>query len=769
MRQFEIAPAAIARVASVPLSSLSDLAEPALADQAEAAYDSRLSWSAFESSYEAALDATREHLWLLTANDKRFLVALAFANPHLAARVASLPRRSPRSKSRRQMDTTLYRYLARAAYRCQPFGLWSGVSLVSWGRETRVVNLRPVIKVEPDLHPFFKFARMLGNIPRYRPHGIWQINPSIGRQPDGSWVFWVRSDMGAIRRRVHPGSGIDAILGRLSDCDQSSFDAMLVAIEPCCASRESAYVTLTACANSGILVGGMQPPWRFQTAWEALDAIEAELLVEDRSVWRKARLRLASICLELEECADNLAFNSVCTGMEMATEVIRELGEDLDLPCPKLPKTPLRCDMRSPVEIQLGEDVRSRIESALDEYLRSQGNYGFGAELRRAVLDHYFPAGELECPLNAVREFSTGRAFDPTWEGLGQVLGAGSGFYARIAGWKDLLGGMAERVVAMGHDGIVSPPFGWLQLGITAPPGHSNQLVVHGVHDDLWGPYARHSSFWSNGSEMDELQAWIFHRLSEIERDCGVDLAELVAPYDFSPNVLARPPLGRALLSPWSCLPAALSLQGAHITRSDEDTALLRLPGAARPIAILNAASADVQSYDPIVQLLLTTSLAVYPCLGFQASSMVFAHELEAAHPSPEVVLPSGAIVRARRKVFSSGIVQEWLRATPARRFAEWSRLARRNQWPPLLIIRRQDGMALPVHRDSPLALSAMLTGAGSGFLTIESWSGEAWVDTGGQCFVAELSVPFLRHTHVWSHLGASPSGKRVSDECESG
>jgi len=759
---FEIAPAVVARVASFPLSVFSDLTEPTLAAEAKAACDGSIAWRSFEADYEAAIDTERERLWAMTAGDAHFMLALAFANPRLAGRVASLPSHAPRNKSRRQMETTLYRYLARAAGRCQPFGLWAGVSLVGWGTETRIVRSSTMtIKVEPNLQPLFSLVRALAHTASYRRLGLWRINPTLGLQPDGYWTFWARSGPEVVPRRARSSSGTDAILEKLTDCGPTSFEALLAKIEPCSASRDTACNTLAACAEGGILVGGLEPPWRFSTAREAMKEIEEDLIPGDRGAWREARLRLESICRSLQDRADVLAVGDVLVSTQKAALVLGELAQALHLPCPDLPVALLRCDLRSPIEIQLGEDVRSLIEGTLEEYLRFQGSYGFGDAIRRGLLARYLPPDAQACALSAVHGAPVSRSGAQTWEELGKALGADGDFAARISRWKELLGrtGDHERIVAGGHGSIIGPPFGWLQLGFTAPHGRMGEPAILGVHDDLWGPYARHAPFWSHGSETDALHAWILSRLSEIERDCGVEPAELVAPCEHNPNVLARPPLGIPLVSPWSCLPGALDLRGACVMRDTKRGAvLLTIPGTVKPIAVLDAASADVQSGDPIVQLLLATSLGMKPGPELHAASVMFAHEPDAARPSPEVVLPGGAIVRTRRTVLGREAVQAWLKKNPAARFAHWTQLARRHDWPRLVMVRREDGLSLPMHRDSPLALASLLAGAGPGILTVESWPAQAWIDDGGRHFVAELAVPFLRREHVLSRSAGAES-----------
>jgi hypothetical protein len=750
----ELAPAAIARVASTPLEALSELAEPELVDLARAACDGRCSWSRFEAAYGEATDAGQERLWARTAGDEFFRLALAFANPSLVDKIASMPPRERRTKKRRHLETTLCRYLARSAGRCSPFGLWAGVTMVGWGKENRIDRTDPVIKVTPNLRPLFTLVRMLALKPGYLSRGPWLLNPTLRREADGSCLFWAPSPAGAVARRVR---GSDAVVERLASFGPSSLDDLADALEPSCAGRRSARATLEMCVSGGVLVGGLQPPLRFRSPWEALESIEAEVLAEDRGAWRELRISLQSCCHELERRGMALDARDVVKATAAATTTIAALATALGLPCPDLPRALLRCDLRTGLEIQLDESMRSRIEQTLREYLRFQGSYGFGEAVRRALLAGYVPAGARNLDLSAVAQPETTSPPTPTWQGLGEAISADGDFFARIERWQKLLAETGDRVVADGQGNLVAPPFGWIRIGLTAPPGSSPGLVVHGVLDDLWGLYARHADLLGDGAREDAIGAWIAKRIAEVSAGCGIELAEIVAPCDQNPNVLARPSLGRPLVSPWSCRSDAIDLQGAYLAiDSERGTSLLVASGEAAPVVVLNATSANVQAGDPIVQLLLTTSLSATPGAALHAASVQFDHELGNTRPSPEVVLSGGASVRSRRNVLGGEAVQTLVQGNVARRFAAWSQLAGRYEWPRFVRASREDGLAMTIHRDSPLVVAALLEGAGSRVLMVEHWPGGAWLADCGGPRVAELAIPFLRRDHVWSRRQAS-------------
>src|SRR5262245_26176844 len=97
------APAAIVRAAAWPLGTLNALCD-------------------------GELERARARLLGLTRDDPRFMRALAISHPALAERVAGHAF-AARTKRTRHLETTLYRYLARAAWSTVPCDLWAGVTV----------------------------------------------------------------------------------------------------------------------------------------------------------------------------------------------------------------------------------------------------------------------------------------------------------------------------------------------------------------------------------------------------------------------------------------------------------------------------------------------------------------------------------------------------------------------------------------------------------------------------------------------------------------
>lgn len=760
---FELGPAAVARMASLPVSLLSELAVPDLAGHEAAAREGRMTWAAFEAAHEAALETGRARLWALTAEDPAFLLALSFAHPRLPSRIARQAGGAPRTPKRRRLERTLLRYLLRAAGRCQPFGLWSGVALTTWGPETRITRCPAALRIGPDLGPFFEMVAVLSRRPRYRTQGAWRLNPSMGRRPDGRWTFRAPTPAGADPREIPASPGADALLEALAHAAPAGLDVLAERLAGICGGEEAARGLLEISAEGGVLVGGLQPPWRFHTAWEALERVEDDLLPSERAPWKAARMELHDLCRDMEQTGLALDARDVLQGSERAEEMIRRLASAVDIEAPELPEAPLRCDLRAGVSIRLGPEIRSRIEGTLDAYSRFQGAYGFGPAIRRAVLWHYLPTGVGTRTLEDLPEPSGAGRNDTTWQELGEAIGADADYDRLVGRWERLLAGPGEGVMAGGEEAPVGPPLGWLRIGLPVEPGGEGRFVVHGVFDDLWGPFARHAPFWGSSGESDELQSWIRTRLEVAARDGGIGLAELVAPCGGAPNALARPPTGWPAASPWTDSSGGPDLRGARLVLESESPApYVELLAAGGRIAVVNASAVNVQSRDALVQLLLTTSLGATPAVSLHAGSMLFQHELAGEVSSPEVVLKTGALVRTGRTVLTGPAADRLLSGSPARRYAEWCRLARRHEWPPLLVLRRGDGLSLPLHRDTPLALDALLEGARGGPLVIERWPAEDWLGDGPDRHVAEIAVPFFRSRHIWNGPAASRAGAGV-------
>ena len=193
----ELAPAAVVRVAGFPLAAVAALADPDLAALPRTGAAAAI--AAHDAAYTASIARQRAALWAATAADPAFMRALTLCNPALAAAV---PARRPegRNKRVRHLETSLYRYLARAVARTEPNGLWSGVALARFAGEDAVSDAPAEFHVAPDLAPFQALFRGLAERPEYRAAALWKLNPTLTRGADG-WLFSAPAGGALVPRR----------------------------------------------------------------------------------------------------------------------------------------------------------------------------------------------------------------------------------------------------------------------------------------------------------------------------------------------------------------------------------------------------------------------------------------------------------------------------------------------------------------------------------------------------------------------------------------
>ena len=132
--------------------------------------------------------------------------------------------------------------------------------------------------------------------------------------------------------------------------------------------------------------------------------------------------------------------------------------------------------------------------------------------------------------------------------------------------------------------------------------------------------------------------------------------------------------------------------------------------------------------------------------------------------PSPALMFPSGDTVKMRRTVVHGAKLAEFVNAPDTNRSGSCCGqvFPLAAGWPAVVLVSRDGGAALPVVRDSPLAVEAILHGIrdSTGFLTIEEPEEPDWlVNDNGEAFAVEYIVPFQRRRHAWSDLAPDQPG----------
>ena len=760
------APIGIIRAAAWPIESISGFGDSSLAALALRVHSSREPvWRQYLQTYEQTLQREREILWRITAEDVRFMKALLLSNPSVANRVRrSAPkRRGERTKSIRHLENVLYRFLARGAGRTTPHGLWAGVGLIDLGQHQRQRPAATQYSFSPDLRPFQAILRSLARQSRYRDHTRWHANPTLTRRTDGSWRFWVRTGDGKVERReVESDPIVDLLIEAVAGLESATFEEILAAALPRHAESTSAWKAckrpglLDLFCDSGVLLGGLDLPNRFESAWHALSAIEHYLFPHDRCAWNHAVHELSRLCDKLSTGLKEMTLNALESHLERAVCCVGQLAKTLEVSLPALPNPLLRCDLSLPFRLEFDRQQQAVLLQALQSYESGwikglNPIAGFRSEYRRQVEQQIGTGLELgdltlDSGLNGLNSTTATRV----WVEL--VARCNPEASPRLGAWERLVLAEKPEVLFELPPGLqptplAQAPLGCLYVGLF----EDFQLVLHGAGDDPGGTLTRHFKLL----EPQALEVWLRQCVAGLSSRCGIEIAELQGPFEQNPNVLARPDFGALPIELWGSATTSTRLIGGKLV-VDPTThlPLLRLPSIDKPIAVFWFSAADIANGDPVSAGLLCTSFQESSSFGFRASTIPVREEVDFPRFSPRIRLPGGAIMRPRRTILAGSALEDLARASAAERYARWQRLAAQFQWPALLNLQRDTEPPLLMHRDSPLALESLFKGIRDHIesLTIEEVVGAPWlVDANGGHHVSDLALPFSREAHGWS------------------
>ena len=777
----ELAPAAVVRIAGFPLARITDLADAPLAALARESTTDTNCTDHYESAYAASIAVQRATLWTHSAADPAFMRALTLCNPALAGWVpAELPAR--RNKNARHLETSLYRYLARAVARTEPNGLWSGVALAHFGAADQVREVPAQYHVAPDLAPFQRLFTSLGERPEHRARALWKLNPTLTRGPEG-WLFSAPSQGALTPRRLRSNPALDAAIAALTELGRflpaTAADAVAQRTPLPVAS---AHTLLDQLIAGSVIVGGPAFPRRFTDPWHALTLAGERLLPAEQPAWSAAIAQLHTIADRLAAALSTditttditppiaranstditttdittpgAITNStdiaaaIATAQADARSVLLALADALALTLPEPPRAPLRCDLRAPFAIHFGPARRAALTELANEFAAFQAGEGMGGALSPALVKRWVSTPEVELASFTPPPGLRAGATPLCWEEVAAALEPAGPLAARVASWSHRLGAATEVASGPATPGEPGSPLGCLlfTFGSAAVAGRP---VLRGIVRDSTPAFSRIAWLLEPGP-VRTLSTWLSGQFEHIAATTRIDQAELLVAGQ-NPNVLARPDLLPHAIDLWGTEPGSLDARGAVLV-TDGHAPLLRLPGRPRPLAVHSLTAATVDPADHAQHLLLLSSLRTPPQIP-RGDRVAFHRELTGGHHSPRVRLRSGAVVRTRRTVLAGADLRSLLTTKSAARFARWQQLAANREWPALLLVRRDDEPTLLVPRDSPLAIEALFEGAAACIhLHVEEFVDAAWVsDHHGQCYVAELALPFVRRTHVWS------------------
>lgn len=726
----ELGPAAMLRAAAWPIETLAAFGDAGWLQAGNAV--------ALEQAYRAVLVRERRALWQRTAEDPRFMKALLFTSSSLYTRVrqAAGPE-ARRNKRVRHLETSLYRYLARAATRTAPNGLWAGVASVAFeGEQDELRQVPAHAEFAPDLTAFAAAFSVLSRRARYRDAAEFRVNPTLASAADGSFRFLARMPSGATEpRALAADAALRACLAKLRSAGSATIDSLVrVAGVP--------RSVIDELADGGVLVGGFAFPTRFVSAWQALEVATATLLGDDRVALREASLRLREACEALAADWDGRPLEALEPRLESARRAVAACLQALGLSEPG-PADPLRCDLRLPFQVRLGSLHRRALEATLRAYERDwiRGASPLSAlrrERRRALLEELATPLPLGSPLSShalVLDDAARTAWAATFESDASQIALprvepqserpespeqppGAEFAAYGAPW----GSFISRLNA---DGVG---------------------FVLGIDDSPTRPWARHAALLENG---EALSAWCQENVVALAERRGVRVAELDVPFEQNPNVLARPEMGQLSLSPWGT--SGPNLADARLT-ARAGALLLDTPDG--PLIALSLSSANALARDALAEQLGSTGFDEPVQPGSRASAWLHSNELLAPRYAPRLALADGPALRPRRTCLSGRSLARLGAARGWEAHREWQHLAEKVGWPTRLLLSRDGAAGLCVELSSPVALEAALEGVGSTALLIAEEPPTAEFLRGPEGnHVADLVCPFRREPHAFSGL----------------
>lgn len=755
----ELAPAVIVRVAGWPLGAITCLGGTGIDLAARTAGPARAEQDGYAAAYARAVDDERARLWARTAGDPRFVRALAIANPELARSLLGATMPPTRNKRARHLETTLYRYLARAVSRTQPGDLWTTVTLASFGPRRSVTRTRGGrCLVAPDLAPLRGFVLALATRAPYRERQPYKLNPTLARQPDGAWLLWCAPGRQPARqRRLGAAASVDAVVEVLGSAATWTRPAAATAVaQRLGVSETNARRTIDLLCEQGVLVGGLAFPRRFRDAWQALAQVEARLEPEHAGPWRHARLRLHALADGLRASLrreDGQAVE-VLEAMDAARAELATLAAALGIDGVELPRAALRCDVEAPWRVVLGPDDAAALERSITAYLGYQVDDGLYQPLVRAAMDRALQGASTR----AIGEFQPLAPAFPsdgvvTWDAVLADHAPDSELRRRCARLQQRLDqpGAEIRVAPSGH--AEGPLLAALHCSL-ATPALGGQPLVHGLGIDATAAYSRFSTLLDGEPSTSPagLEPWIRRGNERLRERTGAEPVALL--YDHAtPNVMAQPELWSAVIDPWGITEGARCDRGLRLELDPSGERLcVRTDADPRPALVVAPTAANPRLDDPCLHALLLSSKHVPP---LSTSSMPIVHrsELEAPRHRPRLRLHEGTVVQPRRTLLPRAVIEPLLRTKGAARFAQWQRLCAEHEWPALLLLEHDGKAPLLVHRDSPLAIEAAFEGAsGMKALLVEELARDAWVadgDDDDHAHLADLVLPFARDLDV--------------------
>ncbi|MSR13213.1 MAG: hypothetical protein EXR86_01325 [Gammaproteobacteria bacterium] len=750
-KPFRLAPLGVARAAAWPLEALAEFGDPTLRARALEGLAQLDPPSSFVREYQLTLERERGYLWQQTFDDSLFLKGLMLSSPsaYLRATAAAQNRRGLRNRAMRLVEHTLYRYLARAAGRSTPQGVWAGITDVHVGAVTKFEQVPARCLFTPDLRPFQSLLRGLGQREAYRARVPWCLNPSLSIGPENGWRFFHRTAGGHLEeRQLTFDPTLAHLLMQLEACDPLPL-ADLVGVltaqdQPALADPKSCMTTLQQLAAGGVMVGALDLPTQFESAWDALTTVSDQLLPDHRREWDSCLALLREHCATLADGLWSMSCEDFATTLAQPAAAIATLAQRLGLNLLPLAEGVVRCDLRLPWRLTIDRALYAAIETALVEYdVHWQHGHSAAAaqrELRRRWFTDQLGDGRSLAEASTLIAGNNTPA--PEWP-LSSTVHEPE-VKRRLAAWEACLDSPAQALTlrtTLTARTATAAPFGCWMVGL----GAADTLRAHSVSDLPTIASARYGEVL----DLTRFNHWLRAAFAKSSRDSGIALMGFRAPFETNPNALASPALFNSTVAPWAA-DFSRSLRGARlIAHEPSGQPVVRFPNDGHAWSVLALGTANLQENDVLAEVLLWTGFRDSPRRAQRAIDVLTAGELTTPRFTPRVDLPGGVVLCPRRSVIAADLAGLRARRGVAR-FWYWQQLAAKFDWPPQLEVATDRGGTLLVCRDSPLAVEALCKGLNTEirYLTVQEAPSNAGLPLPGSgSHRVELAFPFLRQS----------------------
>jgi hypothetical protein len=711
----EIAPAMLARSAAWPIETLLPFCSPALRDAGERA-------AMCDAGYQIALERESALLRERTLADPVFMKALLVASPGAFFRARrEQAGSSRRSRSARQLETTLYRYLARASARPTPNALWAGVALARFGDRDEVIPGRPLADFTPDLMPFGAALHALSSRPEYRAAMRYRLGPTVRRQSDGNWRFLARMSDGSVdERQLASNALIDPLIERLGnagDCSLGEFEAR---------ARIPADV-LSRLVEGGVLVGGLGLPVRFASPWTALESAGDMLLGAHRSAWASTVRCIADVARDLAMGFDAVTVEALQSGLARTRVAVADLFAGLELDIGP-GRSALRCDLRLPFDLTIGPDTQRQILATISAY-------------QAEWLDRLSPQAEAWRQERKHLADHLARSSVHVGEPLPEFHGHAG---AACDAWAKSFLGRGEEIrleAASEKYPEFAPPWGCAMVRL----GPAGVTRILGVDHSPVRPISRHCRMLGDASGIGR---WIGEVQARLERTHGIRIGDLGVAFERNPNVLERPDGGRPLVAPWCA--DGVDLRGARL-RNLGGAIVFDVPSLGC-LSVVSCSAARFLTGDPLASAIALSGFDRPVGTGCHGPRLSVPGESIEARYAPRLLLSSGAMLRPRRTCLEGDTLAQITTVSRRERFRRWRAMAEKHEWPEFVALSLDQGPPLLLSTSSPLALEAAFAGSrGTRTAVVEEAEMAAGIEHDGRHFVTDLLVPFARDLHAFS------------------